>query len=166
MVTSELTPTALEHKKRLSIFRAEGRSQRWKRLDKSIKKTLETRKGTYFDRESQRIKKAGKNGSWYNILSKIVDDDVPKLWSLSDLDPDKDPKTLAEDLTVHFTEVTNQSLPLSNIPASKVPDVLIPQIMENNVAKRIRNYKKPNSSVPGDIPKGLINPLADELAIS
>ena len=37
--------------------------------------------------------------------------------------------------------------------------------MEENVAKRIKDYKKPNSSVPGDIPKSLVNPIAHILAI-
>ena len=57
---------------------------------------LEYRKGDYFKRESDRIKAAGKNNSWYRILSKIVDDDAPQVWSVSDLDPTKDAPTLAE----------------------------------------------------------------------
>ena len=97
----------------------------------------------------------------------MVDDDAPKLWSLSDLEPDKSPAQLAEDLALHFTEVTNQVSPLlqTEIPAALVPDVLLTQVLENNIAKRIREYKKPNSSVPRDIPKSLINLLADNLAI-
>ena len=66
-------------KKWLAIFRSEGRSIRWKRIDISIKKTLETRKGKYFKRESSRIKKAGRNESWYSLLSRMVHDDTPKL---------------------------------------------------------------------------------------
>ena len=50
-------------KKRIAIFRSEGRSCRWKHLDTSIKESLRVRKGNYFDKESERIKKAGKNGS-------------------------------------------------------------------------------------------------------
>ena len=152
-------------KKRLAVFRAEGRSARWKRLDTSIKQSIMSRKSKYFDSETERIKKAGKNGSWYNVLSRIVDDDAPKLWSLSDLEPDKAPEQLAEDLAVHFTEITNQSESLQDIPLSLVPDVLLPQLVEENVAKRIKEYKKPNSSVPGDIPKSLVNPVADIIAI-
>ena len=119
-------------------------------MDTSIKKTLETRKGKYFENEAERIKKAGKNGSWYNVLSRIVDDDAPKLWSLADLEPDKAPGQLAEYLAVHFTEIPNQSDPLTSndIPRLMVADTLIPQLLEENVAKRIREYKKTNSSVP------------------
>ena len=93
----------------MCIFRSEGRSAKWKRLDTSIKKSLLIRKGNYFDKESERIKKAGRNGSWFNVLSRVVDEDAPKLWSLADMEPDKSPQTLAEDLAKHFTEITNQS---------------------------------------------------------
>ena len=43
-------------KKILAIFKHEGRSFRWKCLDTSIKKTLETRKTKFFDNESDRLK--------------------------------------------------------------------------------------------------------------
>ena len=125
------------------------------------------RKSKYFDSEPERIKKAGKNGSWYNVLSRIVDDDAPKLWSLADLEPDKSPEVLSEQLAIHFTEITNQAkaLELKEVPKSYVPNELFPQLMEENVAKRIKDYKKPNSSVPGDIPNSLVNPIAHILAI-
>ena len=66
-------------RKRMSIFRSEGRSIRWKRLDTSIKKTIETRKGTYFDKETERLKQSGRSSSWYSILTKVMDDDAPTL---------------------------------------------------------------------------------------
>ena len=88
-------------KKSLSVFRSEGRSLRWKRLDISIKSMLELRKKSYFEKESERIKKAGRNGSWYSLLARMVDDDAPKLWALADLEPDKAPEKMAEDLAEH-----------------------------------------------------------------
>ena len=153
----------------MSIFRSEGRSIRWKRLDTSIKKTIETRKGTYFDKETERLKQSGRSSSWYSILTKVMDDDAPTLWSIADLEPDKEPADLAKELAEHFTSITNIACPLANedIPISNpgVENVLIPQLLVENVEKKIREYKKPYSSVQGDIPKALINPLASNLAI-
>ena len=51
------------------------------------------------------------------------------------------------------------------VPRSLVPNVLILQLLEENVAKRIKDYKKPNSTVPGDIPKVLIADVVDVLAV-
>ena len=45
-------------KKRLAIFKSEGRSSRWKRIDKGIKSPIEIRKGSYFKRETEKIKQA------------------------------------------------------------------------------------------------------------
>ena len=95
-----------------------------------------------------------------------MDDDAPKLWSFADLEPNKGPEVLAEELAVHFTNITNKAklLEQHEIPVSNAPNVLIPQLLESNIAKRLKEYKKPNSLVPGDIPKGLIAPLVDNLA--
>ena len=68
-----------------------------------------------------------------------MDDDAPQLWSLSDLEPSKGPKILAEELSAHLTSVTNEARPLERdkIPTSKVPNVLIPQLLESVVAKKL-----------------------------
>ena len=131
-------------KKRLAIFKSEGRSIRWKRLDICIKNTIETRKGAYFQKETDMLREAGRQASWYSILTKVMDNEAPKLWLIADLEPDKAPITLAEDLAAHFTYITNQATALkdSNIPGSIVPDVLLPQLTEDGVAKRLKEYKK------------------------
>ena len=154
-------------KKRRNIFKCEGRSTRWKRIDKSIKKTLEIRQSKYFEKESDRLKSLGRPSSWYSLLSKMNDLDAPKQWSINDLEPDTDIKTLANNLAKHFTSITNQASELlpGDIPESKANNVLIPQVLEEEVARRIKKYKKPSSSVPGDLPKVLVNSLYKELAI-
>ena len=136
--------------KRIAIFRAEGRSVRWKRLGRSIKETLEFRKGKYFDKESERLRKVGNSSKWYSILPKL-DDEQAKQWTVNELEPDTDVEALAEKLAVHFTSITNESGPLlqSQIPTSRVPSVLIPQLLEKDVATRIKKYKKTYEYCPG-----------------
>ena len=55
----------------------------------------------------------------------MVNEDAPKLWSISELEPDKDPATIAGDLAKHFTEITNKSPALlkEEIPKSSVQDL-------------------------------------------
>ena len=74
-----------------------------------------------------------------------MDDDAPSLWNISDVEPNKKPQVLAEELANHFTSITNEgnSLQSSDIPRSNVPDVLIPQVVESNIVKRIKYYKNP-----------------------
>ena len=89
-------------RKSICIFRSEGLSKQWEKLDTSIKLTITTRKSHYFNKEADKLKLTGKSSSWYNILNKIIDNDAPKIWSISELEPDKEPGTLAEDLSYTF----------------------------------------------------------------
>ena len=70
----------------------------------------------------------GRSSQWYSICSKILDDDAPKPWCISDLEPETGTAELAEKLAAHFTNITNESEKLTSdqIPISKVPNVLIP----------------------------------------
>ena len=91
-------------------------------------------------------------GTWHTILPKLSNEEAAKLWSVTDLEPNTEPEILAEELATHFTNITNESeLNTSEIPISMVPNILIPQLLEQDVSKRIQNYKKPSSTVKGDI---------------
>ena len=92
-------------KKRLAIFRSEGKSTRWKRVDLSIKETLEIRKGKFFDKESDPLKFLGNSSKWYSTLPKLDDNQV-KQWSINELEPDTDIEKLAEKLALQFTSIT------------------------------------------------------------
>ena len=50
-----------------AVFRMEGRSEKWKRLDKSISKTIYFRKATYNKTQKKRLEETGRTGQWYNI---------------------------------------------------------------------------------------------------
>ena len=91
-------------KKRMSIFKQEGRSQRWRRIDSSIKNTLEVRKAKHFTDESDRLKSIGRESQWYSILSKMLDEDSPKQWSITELEPDTPPEELAEKTVTAFQQ--------------------------------------------------------------
>ena len=64
----------------------------------------------FFERETEKLKAAGRTASWYSISSKVMDKDAPAFWSIADLEPNKQPGVLAEELAIHFTSITNLSL--------------------------------------------------------
>ena len=74
-----------------------------------MKETLIIRKAAYFEKETEQLREAGRSASWYTILTKVMDDDAPTLWFISDLEPNKQPAELAEELAVHFTDITNEA---------------------------------------------------------
>ena len=135
-------------KKRLAIFREEGRSIRWKILDKAIKATINKRKEIYFSKETDRLKAIGRGAGWYSALNKLNDTNTQE-WNIHQLEPDKTPETIANELAEHFSSITNQTrdTELPRIRSQNISKHLIPQLLESVVAKKIKECKKPNSVV-------------------
>ena len=73
---------------------------------------------------------------------------------------------MADDLSKYFVRITNQSPALGpgDIPKSRTGAGMIPQLEVSAVTKFIRQFKKCQSRVTGDIPRDLVNPCADQLA--
>ena len=94
-------------KRRKGVFRAQGRSELWKRLDKSIKKTINYRKAQYNSSQKTRLETIRKSGQWYNIAKFLISEETPLRWNVTDLRPDQTPEALASDLAAHFSSVTN-----------------------------------------------------------
>ena len=151
--------------KRAAIFRQTGRSKKWKRLDKAIKKTLAYRKRIYNQKQKERLEACGRTGQWWSIAKYMVSDENPRPWSITDLNPDKTPADLASELADHFTSVTNQSVPLTTIPQSDTGPGLVRLLDAKQVSARLKKFKKPASRVNGDIPRGVVTQAAEALAI-
>ena len=129
-------------KKRLAIFRSEGRLPRWKSIDKAIKRTLSTRKDIYFYKETERLRTIGRGAGWYSILNKINDKPSDD-WHITQLEPDKTPKQIATDLAAHFSKITNQAddLEVEIVPSKLKGKTSIPQLVESTVEKKMKEYK-------------------------
>ena len=72
---------------------------------------------------------------------------------------------IAESLAVYFNRVSDEFEPLSpeEIPCTREKE--LPQLHEYEVAARVRKFKKPRSTVPGDIFPQLVTQFADFLAV-
>ena len=71
-------------KRRKAIFRREGRSDHWKRLDRSIKKTLDYRRRKYNEEQKEKLEEIGKSSRWYSISKYLGSDEVPRKWNITD----------------------------------------------------------------------------------
>ena len=107
-------------KKRAAVFREAGRSKRWKRLNKAIKKTLAYRKSEYNRSQKTKLEQAGKTGKWWSVAKYLGTDENPRGWTVLDLDPEKSAPEVAADLASHFTSITNQNQALSLIDIPQV----------------------------------------------
>ena len=107
-------------RRRKGVFRDQGRSEHWKRLDKSIKKTINFRKALYNKGQKSRLESIGRTGQWYNVAKFLSTDETPARWSATDIRPDQRPEDLAQDMATHFSKVTNSNSALveGDIPTS------------------------------------------------
>ena len=153
-------------KRRKAIFWNEGRSELWKKVDRGIKLTIAYRKRKYEENMTARLESSGKTNQWYSIYKFLASDDMPDRWNITELRPNQSAKQLANELSEHFSKITNMSGPLTDIPKSSTSSGLIPQL-DNKITERlIIKAKKSNSRVTGDFPRDLVNPCSKSLAIA
>ena len=154
-------------RRRKAVFRLQGRSDVWKRLDKGIKKTIAFRKRLYEKKMTEKLESAGKMGQWFSIYKYLSSDEMPDRWNVTELCPEELPLDLANKLADHLSKITNLAKelnPVTDIPKSDIGHGMIPQVTVKNVQKVLLNYKKCNSKVTGDIPRELVNPNSCKLA--
>lgn len=146
-------------------FRTGGRGESWRKLKEEVRREMANSKSAYYEREVEKIENASnKRDLAYTALKNLNCPSRPKQWSVCDLFPDKSELETVEVLAEFFSSVSNENLPIQekNIPVTY--DRPTYDLTEEMIVKRIRESKKPNSSVPGDIPPNLINELSETIA--
>ena len=169
-IRSDEDPWVTDHirrcvKKRNLMFRYDGRGERWKTLRDDVRLKLENAKNAYYDREVEKIFNASdKKSLAFTALKNLSCPDRPKQWAVTDIEKAKDETTVVEELAEYFNSVTKDYMPVDVSRVQKTYDRPIYEITPDMVETRIRQTRKPNSSVPGDIPPKLMNRLAAKIS--
>ena len=107
---------------------------------------------------------SGRN--FYRQVKSFSAAEKPKLFDVRDLMPEgQSDEDIAEELAKYFNRISDEFEPLGpgDIPCTRLKE--LPVLHEYEVAARIRRFKKPRSTVPGDIFPQLVTQFADFLAI-
>ena len=107
---------------------------------------------------------AGRN--FYRNVKSFSKAEKPKLFDVRDLMPKAQTNDqIAESLATYFNCVSDEFEPLTpeEIPCTR--DKELPVLHEYEVAGRVRKFRKPRSTVPGDIFPQLVTQFADFLAV-
>ena len=88
-----------------------------------------------------------------------------KKWRIQNLWPDKSDREISELLAAHFNKISNEFTPIraENVPTTFSKPIRDLKIKE--VSARLKKFKKPNSTVPGDLPPSLVTKFHKQLAI-
>ena len=137
-------------KQKRRVYRRERKSRLWQTLQDRVTQM------TYASKE-EFVNAASTGGTstrrYYDAVKRLGTKTPPAQWSLTDLFPDLDPSAAAEETAAFFTRITDQYTPLQ--PSRSAPPMRRP-ITEDEVEKKLRDAKKPNSAVRGDIPPKLM----------
>ena len=152
--------------KRNTEFRRSGRGRDWNELKCKVRTNMESAKQAYYERELEKMYGASnKKGLAFTALKNLNCPYRPKQWSVNDMFPNNSENEAVEYLAEYFSAVTKDYKPLEHDDLPTTYDRPTYQLTSDMIEKRIRESKKPNSTVPGDIPPSLLNDVAKTLSI-
>jgi hypothetical protein len=162
----------LIRRQRQREYRKAGKSERYTRLKAAFTEMFEKEAHKYKDKIIAEVTD-GKRGSAYKALKKLgsgkCDDnsfDIP-----SHVEQNLSSEESAEVLAEYFSSISQEFDPID--PSSFTPDLKeklqaptepVPILQEYQVYQKIVAAKKPNSSVPGDLPKKVVTSFSVELS--
>ena len=151
-------------KKRRKIYDREGRSRTWKLLKAKTDRMKRYRVRMYLDGRKKALTGPQASKNFFKLVKAFKSKEKPPSFDVMELFPDATDGEAAESLATHFNTISNEFNGLdSPIPTSFSSPP--PRLTREQVAKKLRKFKKPKSSVQGDIFPALINPTADWLAM-
>ena len=141
-----------------------GRSERWLGLKKRTSRIVKDRRGRFDAHVVAKMESDPNPGNFFKHIDGLLGANSKPRWSPHDLFPKTEPELIAEELAAFFNSISNEYHPLNvnNLPICHQRS--LPIISEADVIERLKKAKKPNSTVPGDIPPVLYNHFATELA--
>ena len=128
------------------VFKREGKSALWRNLCTRMEGLLEASKSAFVDNAAS----AGHTSrQYFKAVDSLSKDAASSDWTLTDLFPGQTDDQAAEEAAGYFTRITDLFVPL--VPTDRPPVATRPPITVEEVARRLKLAKKPNSLVPGDL---------------
>ena len=152
-------------KKRRKIYDREGRSPRYKTMRKKSDKLAKDRASVFLQQQRKLMTSSDACRHFYRNVRAFSTREKPPDFDVRDLYPGQPDGAVAESLAVHFNAISSE---FAGLQEGDVPDAIdldLPMLDQEQVAKRLRDIKKPKSMVLGDVFPALINRSSHLLAI-
>ena len=130
-------------KKKKRTYKREGKSPLWLALRDKMSQLLEKSKSLYVDKMARNGPKAH-----FNAVKKLSSPTQPKDWSIMSMFPDLTVEQAGERVADYFTAISNNFTPIN--PSRAFQETRRP-ITREEVARRLKEAKKPNSEVKEDV---------------
>ena len=164
----------LLRRKRQRVYRREGKTEKYLKIKDDFDQSLRIAALKYKNKVTAEVIE-GKRGSAYKALRKLgstTAEAVSSFYLPSHMDMNLSAQQSANILADHFSKISQEFEPIdpnkfsAGLKAKLAScDEEIPVLEEHLLYQKINSAKKPNSCVPGDLPKQLVCNFAVELAL-
>ena len=125
------------------VYKAQKKSAHWKRLRFRHDQMINASKMEFVAKA-----KSGGAKNYFNSVKSLSSNAAPSSWDVTNLFPDSSPSQAGDAIAEYFTKISDTFEPLA--PSRSVEYTRRP-ISLDDVKTKLRQAKKPNSSVPGDL---------------
>ena len=149
---------------RKKSYKKNGDSSRWRKKKAAVKTMIKKAKAEYWSREEEKLKQLGSHNKAYRAIQCLKSHDRPKNWEINELNPQMSDAELAEDLALFFNRISHEFTPLDGTEVEE--DDSEPVFLQpHEVSAHLRSFKKPKSTVAGDVFPKCVSTYHDILAI-
>ena len=138
-------------RKRRKLFDGEARSPRWKALKRKSDYRYRTRMNRYLNNLRKNLTAGDASRIFFRLVNALKAREKPPAFDVHNLFPSLSDKQIAEKLAEHFNKISSEFKGLSPDDIPLAPSRGLPLLARAEVAKRLREIKKPKSMVKGDI---------------
>ena len=149
--------------KKMRIYKREGKSDNYKQASKDCEREIADAKKVFLDKVIEKCKAVKNTRGYYKYVKMLSSKESPVIWEIFSLFPGMDAGEIAEAVAEFFNEIS-QEYPSLPDPSRPWDDTTPNIIEEYEIAARLRRFKKPKSTVYGDIRPELVTDFADLLA--
>ena len=152
-------------RKRRKVYDREGRSVRWKALKKQCKDLYNKRAATYMEEQKKVLTAPDASRAFFKNVKAYQSREKPPNFDVRELFPEESDDMIADSLADHFNSISSEFEGLSPDWVPVADPGFLPYLSVPDVAGRLLKFRKPKSTVQGDIFPRLINRSAPSLAI-
>ena len=121
-------------------------------------------KTAFFKRVKHKVKTSNNTRAYFKAVASLINGDEEKpTWTINEMFPDLPDGDIAERVACYFNAISGEYSPLEEPSPPHNSSNICPSLPE--IAARLKQMKKPQSQVPGDLPPKLVAKYSELLAI-
>ena len=151
-------------RKKKAVYKDEGKSPRFIKLQENLERYLDLRRENFLAGQRDKLLSGDAEKHFYKNVKEFKSAEKPAQFSVTDILPEKPESEVAEAAASFFNQISNEFSPLRPEHVPTTHHRSLPRLSPEEVAKQLREQKKPGSMVHGDMFPKHINSCATSLS--